>query len=417
MTLVHTAGTVNDTVTAVSPQDRMASLHAVERLLTHEPGRIRRILTEVTTHRAAEYELGAARSALAGAGTEIATHRPGRVPRAAVFMPGNVLLYSYVLYLLVPSLFTDHLCFRPARDVRDTALALHHALAPVHELPVEPMLTSQREFVREGVATADLVVFTGAYQNAERLRPQLRPDQLFCYLGGGINPFVVAPGADLAAAVDGALAVRLLNSGQDCLAPDVFFVHASVLDDFVSRLVTALSGLRYGPVADPSADYGPAVYDSALEHAAQYLFRHQDAITHGGRVDFRTRWVEPSVLVTREFDRHLGRAEMFAPIFNVVGYDDEDRLRQLLCSGRFAERAMGATVYGRAEQLVSALAERHMVTVDETLLAADDGNAPFGGRGPMANYIAHRGRLTVEPVLLSKAVADHLATQALGGAA
>lgn len=41
------------------------------------------------------------------------------------------------------------------------------------------------------------------------------------------------------------------------------------------------------------------------------------------------------------------------------------------------------------------------------LTAVDDGNAPFGGRGHVANYIAYRGRLHAEPILISKAVAEH----------
>ena len=412
---VHSPAAAAEHLAGIAHPDRLVALRAVADRLDTDRARILRLLTEVTTHRAAEYEIEAARATLAGAGTEVDTYRPAPVARLAAFMPSNVLLYSYVLYLLVPALFVERIRFRPASQVRGPMLALHELLAPVHGLPVTAMPVSQRAFLRDAVAPADLVVFTGSYQNAEQIRPQLRPEQLFVFLGGGINPFVVAPGADLATATRDAATIRLWNSGQDCLAPDLFLVNQADLDEFLARLVDRLAGLRYGPAADPAADYGPMVYDEALERAALYLFRNQPHIVHGGTVDFGSRRIEPTVVLGAEPTGKLGRTEVFAPIFNVVGYQHEDTLIQTLNSGVFAERALGASVYGRAPRLVAALAERHLVTVDETLLAADDGNAPFGGRGPMANYLAHAGRLHAEPVLLSKAVAEH--PPAAGGAA
>lgn len=392
--------------------DRLAALHSVRELLVADRRRVRRLLTELATYRAAEYEVDAALATLAGAADEVATYRPRTLPRMAVFMPSNVLLYSYVLYLLVPSLFVERICFRPSRRAAAPLLRLHELLASAHQLPVAPMNTSQREFLRVGVAGADLVVFTGTYQNAELIRPKLRPDQLFVYLGGGVNPFVVAPGADLDRAVRDAVDIRLLNSGQDCLAPDVFFVNHRDRDELLERLVQRLSELRCGPYTDPSADYGPIAYDSALEQAALYLLRHARQLVHGGHLDVVSRVVEPAV-VAGELTGGLGRTELFAPIFHVVSYRDEDVLIRTLTTGTFAERALGASVYGAAPRLVEALAERHTVTLGTTLLAVDDGNAPFGGWGAAANYVARAGRVRAEPILLSKAVADHLAADHL----
>lgn len=402
--LPSTADRSADSV-AFSMTDRLAALDRVRLLLLTERAQIRSLLTEVATYRAAEYEIDVALATLAGAADEIHRHDPPPVARQAVFMPSNVLLYSYVLYLLVPSLFVDRICFRPSQQISEPLLRLHDLLAPVHGLPVTPMAVSQRAFMRDGVAPADVVVFTGTYQNAELIRPQLRADQVFIYLGSGVNPFVVAPGADLDRAVSDAIQIRLLNSGQDCLAPDLFVINQDDLDSFVDRLVNRLVSLRFGPRTDAEADYGPIYYQGALEQAALHLFRHERELVHGGRIDLRRRQVEPTVL-RGTLHSKSGATELFAPVFHVVGYHDEAALASRLTHGGFAERAMGASVYGHAPGLVEALSRWHTVTVDQTLLAVDDGNAPFGGRGPMANYVAYGGRLHAEPVLLSKAVAQ-----------
>jgi acyl-CoA reductase-like NAD-dependent aldehyde dehydrogenase len=388
--------------------ERLAALRAVEELLIRDRAQVMSVLTEVATYQASEYEVEAARLTLAGAVREVETYRPGPVTELAVFMPSNVILYSYVLYLLVPALFADRIRFRPSSKVHDQLRKLHDLLAPVHQLPVELVDSSQRAFIQDVVQPAQVVVFTGTYQNAEQIRSLLTPEHLLLYLGSGVNPFVVTPDADLDKAVRDAVEIRLLNSGQDCLAPDLFIVHESRRDEFVAGLIERLRPLRFGPTNDPTADYGPMVYSSALAEAANYLLRYQPHIVHGGHLNLSERRVEPTVIVLDQLDNKLAGTELFAPIFTVTSYQDEDKLASQLTSGGFVERAMGASVYGHAPRLVTALARRHMVTVNQTLLSLDDGNTPFGGRGPMANYVAHGGRVHPEPILVSKAVADHL---------
>lgn len=386
---------------------RLAGLRAVHDHLAGRPVEVMSLLCRFSLRRAAEYEIDAAVRTLAGAVDEVARNRPVTVGRLAAYMPSNVVLYSYVLYLMVPALFIRELHFRPATEVRDETLALHELLAPLHGLPIHAQPVSQRDFLRDTVTGADVVVFTGAYQNAERIRPQLTPDQLFLFLGSGINPFVVAPGADLARAARDAVAIRTLNSGQDCLAPDLFLVHESVMDRFLDLLIAEVEGLRFGSYEDPSADYGTIRYAEALESAALFLSRNRDRIVHGGGLDFRSRRLDPAVLVG-ELGRRTPVEEFFTPLFDVRRYSDPAALTTTLSSGVFTERALGASVYGDAPELVRSLRRWCTVTVDEPLTAIDDGNVPFGGFGPMANHAAHRGRLRAAPILISAAVADHL---------
>ncbi|MEV7028186.1 aldehyde dehydrogenase family protein, partial [Kitasatospora sp. NPDC093558] len=355
---------------------RPAALRRVRDFLADNAEHVRALLCEISTHRAAGYELEAALATLDGAEGEVARHRPPAVGRSAVFMPSNLILYSYVLYLLVPSLFTRDLVFRPSSQVKDQMASLHAMLAPVHGLPVELATTSQREFVEEEAARADVVVFTGAYRNAEQVRAQLSPGQLFLFLGSGVNPFVIAPGADVARAARDAVEIRLLNSGQDCLGPDLLCVHESLLTPFVDALVTELKGLRYGSYTEPDADYGPLFYEGALEEAALFLARHRERIVHGGAVDFAGRRVDPAVVLGPPATPRTQVPEFFAAVFNLTPYRDEHALAAVLTTGMFTERALGSSVYGHAPALVKALGRRTTVTTDTTLLAIDDGNAP-----------------------------------------
>lgn len=397
------------TTTAPVPtrgDDALRRLDDLHDFLDQHRDEVVALLTDVSTHRAATYEVESALQTLRGAAAEVERWRPPRIGRVAVFMPSNVLLYSYVLYGLVPALYADEVVLRPSSQVAATLLRLHALLAPHHGLPVRLAETNQREFVEQVVPAAAAVVFCGAYPNAERVRAELRDDQLFAFLGSGINPVVVHPGADLDDVVADLLAVRLLNSGQDCLGPDAIWVHEDLLPDLTLRLGLALATLRFGPNTEAEADYGPVHYAGVLRHCAEFFDAHRDQIVVGGRIDFAHRQVEPTLLVWDD-PGAMRTPEFFAPVFNVCSYPDEHVLLARLNSSYYCERAMGASVYGTAPRVVEALSRRHCVSLGTSLLSLDDGNAPLGGRGAMASYVALGRRVSCEPVLLSKALAEH----------
>ncbi|GIG59610.1 hypothetical protein Lfu02_39820 [Longispora fulva] len=391
---------------AVPYGDRVAALGEVVDFLRSQPEKVYDILTEISVRKAVELEIEGSVETLAGAVEEVVRYGPDKVPQLAVFMSSNVLLYSYVLYALVPSLFVEKVVLRPSSQVGSQTRRLHELLAGVHGLPIELSEESQRDFVEGTAAESRVVVFTGAYANAENVRTKLRKDQLFLFFGQGINPFVVGPDAEHERAVEDAVRIRMLNSGQDCFGPDIFLVHKSTMESFVEGLTKRLAEQRYGEYGDPDVDYGPLCYDGALKLATEYLPKNAEYIVRGGSIDFRTGHVEPTVLV-RDLEDGAAVSEFFSPIFNVVAYDDETKLREILASPYFAERAMGAMLYGLNAELVEHIARRHTVAVNSTLLEVDNGNSPFGGKGIMANYVMHRGKRIAEPLLISKTVAQY----------
>lgn len=364
------------------------------------------LLTETSPLAAVAEEVAAATATLRGAAQEVERSDPPELGRLAAFMPSNQLLYSYVLYLLVPSLYVRELRFRPASATTGQFRRLHDLLAAVHRLPVHLMDGSQQDFTDEAVDAADLVVFTGRFENAREVRARLRPEQLFAFFGQGVNPFVVTASADPRAAVDGVCRIRLFNSGQDCLGPDIVYVHESIADVVLAQLEDRIRHLRFGENRDEGTDYGPLAFDNAFSDAVDFLSRNRGRIRAGGRADIATRTLEPTLLVHDDPDA-LKVPELFAPVFNVCRYSDEGALASRLDSGWFTERALGATVYGSADRLVASLRRRHMVSVDETLLDLESGNEPFGGYGQRANFVGVGGRVHSHPILLSAVVAHY----------
>ncbi|MGW1680395.1 aldehyde dehydrogenase family protein [Saccharopolyspora sp. NPDC002376] len=389
--------------------ERLQALRSVVEFLQTNRAQVHELLTEVEHHATANGEIDLCIQTLEGAQEEVLRYQPRAVDSTAVFMPSNIPLYSYVLYLLIPSLYSGEVSFRASSKIAELTRKLHALLADVHKLPIHECAMAQREFISGPVDAAEVIVFTGTYHNAEKVRAQLRSDQLFVFFGQGVNPFIVGPDADLRSAIPALIDVRMINSGQDCFGPDRIFVHDSIADVFVPALCHYVAKLRHGDNRDATSDYGSMYYLDAFADSFDYLRRNSEHIVSGGEVSIMDMHLRPTVLDLPPEPK--GQApEMFAPIFNVERYSSTEQLLSVLNSPFYIDRAMGATVYGDLPEVQAFLEKRHYVTVNSTLVDHDDGNKPFGGRGIVANYAALGTRRVAEPLLLSKTVADYLGT-------
>lgn len=364
------------------------------------------ILSCISSYRAANAEIDSTILTLQGALKEIETHQPSVQESMAVFMPSNVILYSYALYLLVPSLYVNTIHFRPSSHVIEYVNRLHEKLQAVHQLPIFQQKVSQKVFMSNFVQPADIVLFTGGYANAEQIKKQIQKNQLYIFFGQGINPFIIGPDANIELAVEDVIRMRLFNSGQDCLGPDIILIHENIADYFKNLLIERLDGLMFGEKTDPNANYSPIFYKDILYSISEYFNTNDQFIIYGGGIDFRTKKMEPTVLYS-EIDQNLEIIEYFSPVFNVVSYTNEEQLTQRVSSSYFSERAMGCSLYG-SEHLAPILRKKHTLTINETLEDVDQGNKAFGGYGTMSNYIYYNMKLISKPVLISEIVAEYL---------
>lgn len=362
------------------------------------------LLTNISPYKSAVEEIELTLDTLEGAANELEKHRPPVVDKMAVFMPSNLILYSYVLYLVIPSFYIRNIYFRPSSYVNVYVNQLHKMFNDINPISIEIKNLSQREFLDDYVNNSNIILFTGAYKNAEKIKKKIKKDQMYLFFGQGVNPIIISDQADIDKAVQDVINVRVFNSGQDCLGPDVLFVNESICDIFINKLITQIKELKYGDNQDKNADYGPIYYTSTLEELACFLNRNC-RIVHGGAIDFSSKIVEPTVLYSRLEDA-VNAMEFYSPIFNVVSYKDRNQLYELLNTSYYRERAMGASVYGD-QVLAELLTKKHTVSVDETLMDIEDGNMPFGGYGPMSNYISYYRKLIIEPILLSKAISEY----------
>jgi betaine-aldehyde dehydrogenase len=163
-------------------------------------------------------------------------------------------------------------------------------------------------------------VLEGAATNAKRVHLEL----------GGKAPFVVFDDADLEAAVHGAVAGSLINTGQDCTAATRAIVHRSLVDEFVAGVADLYRSVRLGPTSDDETDIGPLVSAAHRDKVAAMVERARTyaKVVVGGSAPSgglaRGFYYEPTLVTDVPKDSELWREEVFGPVLVVVPFDTDD---------------------------------------------------------------------------------------------
>ena len=150
---------------------------------------------------------------------------------------------------------------------------------------------------------------------------------------GGKAPFVVFDDADLDAAVHGAVAGALINSGQDCTAATRAIVARNLYDDFVAGVAELMGKVVVGDPHDPDTDLGPLISLAHRDRVAAIVARApaQGArvVTGGAAPDSPGFFYLPTLLADVTEDSEAYRDEIFGPVLTVRCHDgDDDALRQ-----------------------------------------------------------------------------------------
>lgn len=179
--------------------------------------------------------------------------------------------------------------------------------------------------------TLNALGFIGTSRVANLLRKQHpKPNRLRCILGlEAKNPAIVCASADLDRAVPECLSGALSFNGQRCTALKLLFVHRSVADTFVARLVEALAGWKAGLPWEPGVKLTPLPEDGKPAWLGALV---ADAVEKGARIvnpgggTVEGTFYRPAVVHPVTPDMRLFHEEQFGPVVPVAVWEHEDEL-------------------------------------------------------------------------------------------
>jgi betaine-aldehyde dehydrogenase len=148
---------------------------------------------------------------------------------------------------------------------------------------------------------------------------------------GGKAPFVVFDDADLGAAVQGAAAGALINTGQDCTAATRAYIQRPLYEAFVDQVTDLFGQITVGDPRDDATDIGPLISRRQQERVAGFVERARDAgatVRVGGAIPggdlARGSFYLPTVITDAAQDSDIVRSEVFGPVLVVLPFDTDD---------------------------------------------------------------------------------------------
>ena len=232
----------------------------------------------------------------------------------------------------------------------------------------------------------DVLAFIGTGAVAAYLKGlHPKPQRLRCVLGlEAKNPAVVLPDADLDSTVEECVKGALTFNGQRCAALKIFFVHISIIREFLDRLSTAVEGLKCGMPWERDVILTPLVEPGKPQYLGDLL---KDAVSRGASVMNRGggmtsgTFFSPAVVYPVTPEMRVYREEQFGPVMPVVPYEDIREPIRYVTESNYGQQA---SIFGRDRETVTYLVDCFLNQVSRVNVNCQcqrtPDSAPFSGR-------------------------------------
>jgi len=175
----------------------------------------------------------------------------------------------------------------------------------------------------------DHVLFTGGTEVGKKIMaaaaPTLTPVTLEL---GGKSPVIVTADADIDVAARRIAWVKLLNSGQTCIAPDYVLADHRIVADLVDKIVANVRDFRANEV-DPGLRI---VNQRQFDRLVSLISTTDGKVVTGGRSDGATLRIEPTVILDPSPTDPVMADEIFGPLLPVLTVASLDQAVQFVKS-------------------------------------------------------------------------------------
>jgi aldehyde dehydrogenase (NAD+) len=259
----------------------------------------------------------------------------------------------------------------------------------------------------DGQTTQDLLaqgfdhaLFTGGTEIGKKIMaaaaPTLTPVTLEL---GGKSPVIVAADADLDVTARRIAWVKLLNSGQTCIAPDYVLADRSIADELVSKIVANIAEFRSGD-ADPSLRI---VNERQFDRLVALISATDGTVVTGGGSDRATLRIEPTVIVDPSPADPVMAGEIFGPVLPILTIDSAEAAVARVNAG---PKPLALYVFTSSPQLGRDLIDRIPsggAVINHVAMHCLVPQMPFGGVGA-SGMGAYHGRWGFETLSHRRAV-------------
>lgn len=230
------------------------------------------------------------------------------------------------------------------------------------------------------------IAFTGSDAAGRAIAARAGQRLVSCTLElGGKSPNIVFEDADLAQAEAGVLSGIFAAAGQTCVAGSRAYIHKSIYDAVVSRLVARAEEIRLGDPMALDSQMGPVATRQQLAKDEAMVSRAvsdgADILCGGRRVAVDGLpgglFFAPTIVAGAHPNSELMRQEVFGPVLAVTPFNDDDEVAMLANDSEFGLAAGLWTSDLRRAHLMARRLQAGTVWINTYRALAF--NSPFGG--------------------------------------
>ncbi|GAB0114629.1 betaine-aldehyde dehydrogenase [Acidisoma sp. C75] len=151
---------------------------------------------------------------------------------------------------------------------------------------------------------------------------------------GGKSPLIVFEDADIESAVGGAMLGNFYSGGEVCSNGTRVFVHRSIRDRFVTRLLERTARIRIGDPLDPETQMGALISHAHMEKVLGAIERGRaegaKLLAGGARLTEGALgagyFVQPTIFEAAADDLTIVRDEIFGPVLTILTFETEEEV-------------------------------------------------------------------------------------------
>lgn len=148
---------------------------------------------------------------------------------------------------------------------------------------------------------------------------------------GGNAPVIITQHTNAAQLAKAAVTARFRNCGQVCVAPQRFYVHESVYQEFSAAVIGHTCSMKVGLGIDSSSTLGPLINSrqrSTVIEIIEKAIGQGDKLAVGGTIPSTLKkgyFLEPTVFTDVQQGSVLTVAEIFGPVIPLIPYQSLDQ--------------------------------------------------------------------------------------------
>jgi acyl-CoA reductase-like NAD-dependent aldehyde dehydrogenase len=181
----------------------------------------------------------------------------------------------------------------------------------------------------------DFITFTGSTRVGAEIKAASGLKRVALELGGTGQTIIHSDGdIEKAAPMCARNSMRL--AGQSCISVQNIYVHESLYDRFVSRLLEEVRKLKAGDPLDPETDVGTLIDEQAAMRVESWI---EEAVASGAKVlhggTRKGAQIAPTLMVDVKPQMKVVCNEVFGPAVSVQPYADLDAIISLVSDNEF----------------------------------------------------------------------------------